>query len=184
MVKTGECSRERPAQSGKEPPMREGLLFGSENVLENEDIIHLYEEMTLADGEGLIHQGELTTAFYIVKSGELEVVEGTGEGAMKLAMLMDGDVFGEVSFFDGGERSATVRSRGTTTVYAMSRDNFLQVVRHEPELALRMLVALGRVSAGKMRRADRMLSGLAGKSDLRKEPSIRKLVNEIRSGMR
>ncbi|MGM0628745.1 MAG: cyclic nucleotide-binding domain-containing protein, partial [Candidatus Fermentibacterota bacterium] len=93
-------------------------------------------------------------------------------------------VFGEVSFFDGSERSATVRSRGTSTVYAMSRENFLQVVGHAPELALRMLVALGKVSAGKMRRADRMLSGLAGKSDLRDDPSIRKLVMDIRSTMR
>jgi len=164
--------------------MREGLLFGNENVLEHEDIIHLYDEMTLSDGEGLIHQGELSTAFYIVESGELEVLEGVGDSAITLARLMDGDVFGEVSFFDGDERSATVRSRGTSTVYAMSRENFLQVVGHEPELALRMLVALGKVSAGKMRRADRMLSGLAGKSDLRDDPSIRKLVMDIRSTMR
>jgi CRP-like cAMP-binding protein len=164
--------------------MREGMLFGNENVLEHEDIIHLYEEMTLAKGEGLIAQGELTTAFYIVKSGELEVVEGTGGNAITLARLIDGDVFGEVSFFDGGERSATVRASGRTTVYAMSRENFMQVVEHEPELALRMLVALGRVSAGKMRRADRMLSGMAGKSDLSDAPAIRKLVADIRKTMR
>jgi CRP-like cAMP-binding protein len=164
--------------------VREGLLFGNENVLEHEDIIHLYEEMTLSDGEGLIHQGELTTAFYIVGSGELEVVEGVGDSAITLARLMDGDVLGEISFFDGGERSATVRSRGTTTVYAMSRENFLQVVEHEPELALRMLTALGKVSAGKMRRVDKMLAGMAGKADLRDEPALRKLVREIRRTMR
>ncbi|MCK4506883.1 MAG: cyclic nucleotide-binding domain-containing protein, partial [Candidatus Aegiribacteria sp.] len=88
--------------------MKVGQLFINENILLDSEMIPYYEEVHLNDGQVMIFQGELTTDLFIITSGKLEVVEGSGDTAVRLALLTENDVFGEVAFFDEDERSATV----------------------------------------------------------------------------
>ncbi|MBD3370180.1 cyclic nucleotide-binding domain-containing protein [Candidatus Fermentibacteria bacterium] len=163
--------------------MRVGQLFAPDNTLLESEIAYFYDQMTLENEEGLIFQGELTTDFYIVSEGQLEVVEGTGEDAIRLAVLNEDDVFGEVSFFDGQERSATVRSIGTSKVLRMTREQLAEIAARQPMLGLRILICLGRVAAEKLRKTDQLVSGVAGKSKIKGDKELKKLVSDIRKMM-
>ena len=102
--------------------MKVGQLFNDDDFLLDPEMIPYYEEVDLKDGQVMVFQGELTTDLFIIASGKLEVVEGSGDTAVRLALLTDNDVFGEVAFFDEDERSATVRSLGSSTLLRMTRE--------------------------------------------------------------
>ena len=94
---------------------------------------------TCEDGEVIVRQGEAADCMYILQAGQVEVlVEGAG-GAVRLAVLEAGDVFGEMALFSKAPRSATVRALGEARVLRVDKAGFLRRVHEDPSLAYRIL---------------------------------------------
>ena len=88
-------------------------------------------EKTYALGEDIIVQGEKGDYYYIVKSGRVAVLKksrGTQE-AKQVAMLCEGDGFGEEALIRDDPRNATCRAIEDTTVYALDRIDFDQILK-------------------------------------------------------
>ena len=64
--------------------------------------------LTFAPGEAVVHEGEASSALYVVARGEAVVLKGRDE----IARVHVGDVFGEIAFLSEAPRSATVRAVG------------------------------------------------------------------------
>lgn len=80
-------------------------------------------------GEAIIRQGEIADRFYIIESGEVEVVrEAPGEAEQRLAVRCAGDAFGEVALLKDTPRTATVRCLTPVDVIAFSRKEFRSMV--------------------------------------------------------
>src|ERR1700734_578326 len=88
--------------------------------------------------------GERGDEFYIVQSGHVEVVQ-PDEGGKELTVssLGPGGFFGEISLFDGGPRTATVRTTSDCVLLTLDRAHFLQFVEKHPTAAVHMLAELG-----------------------------------------
>ena len=114
----------------------------------------------------------------------LAVTEGSGGKAISLAILGPNDVFGEMSFFDGGGRSATVRSSGKSVLYRLTREHLSDMARTQPKLAMEYLVTLGKLVSAKLRRVDRMIAGITGDQKVKKDPDLKKLVFNIKRAMK
>ena len=54
---------------------------------------------TYGDGEAIVRQGDTGDCMYVVQRGTVEVVRETPEGEVRLAVLGEGDVFGEMALF-------------------------------------------------------------------------------------
>ena len=91
------------------------------------------------DGDVVVRQGELGDCMYVVQQGKLEVVVGEGSEKVLVAVLGPGEVFGEMALFTRELRSATVRSKGASTVLTVDKRGFLKRVQEDPTLAFRIL---------------------------------------------
>jgi CRP/FNR family transcriptional regulator, cyclic AMP receptor protein len=97
-------------------------------------------------GHRLFEHGHATTEVYFVISGALRVVSQSGTGReVAFAELNPGAYFGELSALDGKERSATVIATVPSIVAALPRNEFLMLVRENPDVALRLLARLASV---------------------------------------
>lgn len=97
---------------------------------------------TYVDGEEIVREGEVGRCMYVIQSGRVEVVRGADGAVQQLALLGEGDFFGEMALFGEDERSATVRALGEARVLKVDKRTLLRRIQEDPLLALNLLEAL------------------------------------------
>ncbi len=89
-----------------------------------------------AAGTDIIQQGDIPDKFYIILSGEVEVVDQPpGQLERALNVLGPGDYFGEVGLSLGSRRMATVRAVTNVSVMAMDYQTFRRWIDSSPLVA-------------------------------------------------
>lgn len=106
----------------------------------------------VAAGAAVFERGTMDRSLFVLLDGAL-VVEGP-RGRHGRRVLRPGDVFGELSFFDGLPRSATVTATEGAHVLRIRHDNFDVLAAHDPALARRLLLDLGAALATRLRAAE------------------------------
>ena len=109
-------------------------------------------------GELLLQKGEAGRALYVTGRGRLEVVIKQGRRAVRVATLGAGEIFGEMAFFDGQARSATVSALDDGEMHVLTFEAFEVMAAHHPDLARAVLFDLGRILSLRLRRATGMLA--------------------------
>lgn len=106
-------------------------------------------------GKALIQRGESDRTLYFVLLGSLEVIlrssDGVGMGSVEKEGA--GTVLGELSFFDGKGRAASVWVVEDCEVAAMTPDQYSAFEKAYPELARDLIFGLGRILTARLRRA-------------------------------
>lgn len=121
---------------------------------ERADLERVFERRDLAAGEKVFSIGEPGDEMYIVGTGSVELFVKDNTGAKIVLMVCDpGVVFGELSLFDGGARTASAVCLEETTLLVLDRDQLLAFLRRHPDAALDLLTTMGQ----RMRGADEML---------------------------
>jgi len=91
------------------------------------ELTDVSQQMTserIGPGEAFIREGEEGDSFYVVRSGEVEVVAREGDGERRVATGSAGDFFGEAALITGEPRNATVRSLGEVELYRLDKSAF------------------------------------------------------------
>src|SRR6202040_3864664 len=96
-------------------------------------------ELKLKAGEILFRAGDAGDALYIVAHGKVEVLtdvapEDKASGSA-IAVLGEGNAFGEMSLLSGGPRTATIRAVEDTDLPRIGKQDFERLVAADPELA-------------------------------------------------
>jgi CRP-like cAMP-binding protein len=92
-------------------------------------------ERVFAAAEPVIRQGDTGQSMFVILSGRVEVtVRDQGGPEVRLAELMAGDFFGEMSLMTGAPRVASVTATEETRVMEVSKDSFRRVLEARPEL--------------------------------------------------
>ena len=116
--------------------------------LSPDDLEHLAETArirTYHRGEIIVREGESATGCFVLASGRVEVLMGIDSPQpTALATLGADDFFGEMAVIDDHPRSATVRAIEETECVAIRREDFLELLQHRPQIAVRMLPVLVR----------------------------------------
>ncbi len=113
--------------------------------LSSEELDTLTEEVTsefYAEGEPVIRQGEDGSCFYIVGSGEVEVMVSSEPGGAnkRVGVLGRYDYFGEHSLMTGERRSATIMAAKDTELYVIDKQAFSKIISANENL----IEAIGR----------------------------------------
>jgi len=84
------------------------------------------------DGQAIIRQGDVGETFYLIERGQVEVLVADPDGRERsVALLGEGDYFGEIALLKRVPRTASCVARGKVGVLSLSADDFQQVVaRH------------------------------------------------------
>lgn len=75
-------------------------------------------------GAVIVRQGDVGTTFYIIQSGQAEVLQETEAGSRRLTVLGPGEYFGEIALLLDVPRSATVRALTPLEVRMLDREAF------------------------------------------------------------
>jgi predicted acylesterase/phospholipase RssA/CRP-like cAMP-binding protein len=95
----------------------------------------------LADSEVLVRRGEQSEHVFLVDVGVLDVIVGDDT---HLTSVGPGSIVGEVAALSGTERTAMLRSRGTTDVVVIERAAFEAWLGDHPEESARVAAAARR----------------------------------------
>lgn len=107
---------------------------------------------TYRDGTAVIEEGAVGDSFFLVLEGRLEVHKQIDAGREKyLKELGPDEFFGEMSFFDGATRSATVLACGTCRLLEIDRPTFDQLMASHPLIGAHVCHALARELARRLR---------------------------------
>jgi len=100
---------------------------------------------SFAAGEVVFREGDQSDTCYVVKSGQARAVREHADGrSLTLAHFGPGDIFGELSMFDDERRSASVEAIEPTEAIAILGGDMRRLLRLHPEIAVKLLAALGR----------------------------------------
>ena len=95
--------------------------------------------------EVVFREGDESNTCYVVKAGRARAVRAHGDGrTLTLAHFGPGDIFGELAMFDDERRTATVETIEPTDVIAILGRDMRRLLREHPEIAVKLLAALGR----------------------------------------
>ncbi len=96
------------------------------------------ERRPLRAGEFLCRENERSDALFFIDDGGFEVIKDAGEGnPIRLAKLYQGAMVGELAFYSGEVRSASIVATVDSHVHVMSRLAFARLRQAHPDLATR-----------------------------------------------
>ncbi len=78
---------------------------------------------------------------FIIQSGKVKITKIVNEEVL-LAVLKQGDIFGEMALLDNKPRSASAITFGDVEVLAINKSNFENMVQAQPQLATRLIQIL------------------------------------------
>jgi CRP/FNR family cyclic AMP-dependent transcriptional regulator len=137
--------------------LRSAVLF---RELDDEAAAALRSSMTevkLSRGDVLFREGDEGDRVYVVIEGKIKLGRTSSDGRENLlALLGPGQMFGELSLFDPGPRSATATAVTDTTLLGLGHSALLPWLTGRPEVSRGLLLQL----ASRLRRSNDTLADL------------------------
>jgi len=97
----------------------------------------------LCKGDYLFKQGDPGSEMYILLSGKIDVMVGSGSGPFeKIAELGPGGFIGEMSILEDMPRSASAFAAEDTIVLSIGKNNFMDFISNQPEIAYKIMKGL------------------------------------------
>lgn len=123
--------------------LRATQLFAGLPASDLENIALLVSVRSLACDEYLFHEGDRSTGFYVVRKGAISVHRVSPSGKEQVIhVFRAGDSFAEATLATGVGYPADARAVEMSEVFLIQRTGFLELLKRQPELALRMLSAM------------------------------------------
>lgn len=120
-------------------------------------------EKKLTPGETIFKEGDVGNEMYLIKSGSVKITKRIGGKEKVLAVLKEGDFFGEMSVLDGSFRSASATTEEETELVTIDREAFLAQARKNPFIQYVIETLIKR-----LRETDNMLKFLFIKNEERR----------------
>ena len=144
-------------EASDEAVVRTAPLF---SALDDESAATLRASMTMVKvpkGNTLFKEGDAGDRLFVVVEGKLKLGTSSIDGRENLlSILGPGDMFGELSLFDPGPRTATATAVTDARVLALAHDQVIGLVTQHPQGSLELLARL----AQRLRRTNEVLADL------------------------
>ena len=123
-------------------------------------IVHKREYRT---GEPVFYQGDPGLGMYIVQDGEVSItIMGKDGNERELAMLNDGDFFGELALLDESPRSANAVCKSDCMLIGFFRPDLFELIEKKNTLGIKIVLKLAEIVAQRLRQTDKELSKVKG----------------------
>jgi CRP-like cAMP-binding protein len=108
-----------------------------------ERIAGLAVRRTYAKGETIFAQSDPGDGLYGVVTGRVRISASSADGKELFLNIMEpGDTFGEIALLDGRPRTAGASTTAASDLVMIPRDQFMGLLRREPELVTHVLELL------------------------------------------
>ncbi len=116
-------------------------------------VMERFNKMSFSSGEYVFREYDTGEALYIVDKGSVSLKKQiTGDVDKTLFIASKGAVFGEFSFMDGRERSASACVEEDTDIMALERDVFDAFRQENPKIGMKLYSNLLNILIERLRR--------------------------------
>lgn len=106
----------------------------------------------------ILIEEEVGSTMFVILNGRVKISRISDDGReVILSILSEGDFFGEMSLLDGYTRSANVTASDDSELLVIRREEFLQMLRDFPQIAINLLKEL----AQRIRKSDEQIKSLS-----------------------
>jgi thioredoxin reductase (NADPH) len=116
-------------------PERREQLFPKLTPAQVKRIAAVGKHRQIEGGEMLIHQGDVTVPFFVVISGEIEILQPTANGVLAITNHLAGEFTGEVNMLSGRRSLVCARMKEAGEVIQLDRRGLQTVVQTDVELS-------------------------------------------------
>ena len=131
-----------------------------ENIDEQKIVIERCELRSFEVGQVLCRQGDSSSEIYFLKNGSLEIVTEVNGAEVRLSKLGDGAMVGEMAFYSGDIRSATIRAKAPSQVYVLDNQSLLRLREARPDLANKLDIFVIKKLANALIRVNKLITSL------------------------
>ncbi len=138
--------------------IKQSGIFAELSETEFERLSPYMREQHMPGKTELFHQDDPGDALYLILKGGVRIYRYSSTGReITLAVLREGQFFGEMSLLDGMPRSANAITIENTEFIVLKRNDFLNVLKTTPEIAIKILKDM----SVRVREADAMIEDFA-----------------------
>ena len=135
--------------------MSETILFAGLDDDAMAKVVEAGKDLEMRRGDVLFREGDDPDELFVVLSGRIAIANKSIDGRESMVALMEeGDLFGEMGLFDGRGRSAEARALETSVVTAVPYGPVRNLYQDDPALLWRVVAML----AGRLRTMDAALA--------------------------
>lgn len=132
-------------------------LFAGMDEESSRALIDSMKVLDAARGDVLFHEGEPGDRLFLVRDGKIKLGRRSNDGRENLlAVLGPGEMFGELSLFDPGPRTATATVVADAVILELGHHDLVAWLVDKPTVAEHLLQALAR----RLRRTNEALADL------------------------
>ena len=143
------------SQKDEEEAVRRAPIFTAIDEVSAASLRASMTAIKVTKGQVIFKEGDAGDRLFVVISGKLKLGTYSNDGRENLlSILGPGDMFGELSLFDPGPRTATAVV--DSKLLALAHDQVIGLVKEHPQVALQLLRRL----AQRLRKANEVLSDL------------------------
>jgi CRP-like cAMP-binding protein len=143
---------------GRKDLLRKIDLFADLTDREIEAILALMREKGAPRGTAVFHQFDEGGGLYLILEGAVKISRTGRDGReVTVAVLREGNFFGEMSLLDGQPRSATATTLHPARLLVLDREHFQRHVLAQPRIVAKLLRELSK----RLRSADQTIENLA-----------------------
>ncbi len=133
-------------------------LFADLDQSELELVNKVVEHRKCGKNELIIFEDDVGNALFVIKTGRVKISNISPDGSEAiLAILGEGDFFGELAVIDGLSRSASVTSIDDIELLMLRREDFMEILGKIPKISITLLIEL----AGRIRKSDHHIKSLS-----------------------
>jgi len=127
-------------------------LSGEEerHLIEHDGLTHYRPDAVI------IHEGDAHNAIYVIASGGVRVEKESSGFQLELSRLGPGEIFGEMSFVEGLEASASVLADGELAAYRIDGEYINSLLKTSPGLFGRFYKSLVEIVSRRLRETSLM----------------------------
>ena len=136
-------------------------LFRELTPGEMDTLISIAHEKRVKKDEVIFEEGDTGDAFYLIVSGSVRIstiVPGVGEEA--LAVLKEGEYFGEMALIDDAPRSASAIANEDVILLLIEKEQFRKLLAKETGMAYKLLWVFTKTLSARLRKTDEQLKGI------------------------
>jgi CRP-like cAMP-binding protein len=140
--------------------------FGSLTTRELKEVAAIVHKRQYRTGEPVFYQGDPGLGMYMIQEGEVSIALGSKDALEEeLAVLTEGDFFGEIALMDESPRTANAICKSDCTLIGFFRPDLFELIEKKPRLGTKIVIKLAEIIAQRLRKTDKELSKIKSQLD-------------------
>ncbi len=133
--------------------------FAGLSARELKEVAAIVHKREYRASEPVFAQGDPGLGMYIIQEGEVSIsISGKGEEERELAVLTEGDFFGELALIDESPRSANARCKTDCILIGFFRPDLFELIEKKNQLGIKIIFKLAEIVSQRLRKTDKELS--------------------------